>query len=308
MHDSKSGEQVKNNIMEYYYSSIWGQERDKKSLSSKKQIDMDEDIDCVARWEDWGFFIDNNIRQCFVWHLRCHTKINLPPFRHFHDWTTKLQKCVVSPSTHVYFPSDDEYLCNVSLFVDEEPPYCLICGPPDYKKWVKVTLTLADDDSRLLDAVTFCNGEKICTLFRNGRLDIIQMTPEITTCLSPLTFRAPTDAAAMYRDRQLVSWQHQLFFVQRKLGSPSIFEVWEADFETKQFNRLFNLDGFIIFLCQGCATAASSSLPQEKEHVYFTQGIDQSTLYAFNIADQSFSITKQFRVFCPDNSFPLFAR
>ncbi|KAH0783642.1 hypothetical protein KY290_003240 [Solanum tuberosum] len=131
------------------------------------------------------------------------------------------------------------------------------------------------------------------------------MIPEITTSLSPVTFRAPTDATALYRHRHLVSWQDQLFLVQRKFGSPSVFEVWEADFETNQFNRLFNLDGFIIFLCRRFSTATCSSLPQEKNHVYFTHN---STLYAFHIGDQSLSTTKQFRVFIPHNSVPLFVR
>ncbi|KAH0767171.1 hypothetical protein KY290_003074 [Solanum tuberosum] len=268
------------------------------SITSNEQIDVNKKVRyCLARWDDWGFCIDGV--ECFVWHFKCHTKIMLPYFHHYDYWITEVLKCVVSPSTH-------EYLCNVSLFFREER-YCLICGPPYYKKWVKVKLY---DYSRLVDAVTFCNGEKICTLFQEGKLGIIQMIPEITTstCLSPLTFRAPTDVSALYRNRHLVSWQDQLFLVQRKVGSPSIFEVWEADFETKQFNRVFNLDGFIIFLSGQFSAATSSSLPQENNNVYFTQCNDHRILYAFHVGDQSLSTTKQFGICSSHNSFPLFAR
>ncbi|WMV12764.1 hypothetical protein MTR67_006149 [Solanum verrucosum] len=138
------------------------------------------------------------------------------------------------------------------------------------------------------------------------------MIPEITktTCLSPVTtFRAPIDATAMHRRIHLVSWQDQLFLVQQKIGSPSIFEVWEVDFETNQFNRLLNLDGFIIFLSGRFSAATSSCLPQEKNQIYFTEGSDHDTLYAFHIGEQSLSTTKQFRVYRPPNSLPpLFAR
>ncbi|KAH0783006.1 hypothetical protein KY290_002604 [Solanum tuberosum] len=303
--------------MEMKYSSMLSvlkEKMDKKLLSSntcKEQVDVNkEGIHCVGRWDDWGFFIDGI--DCFVWHLKRQTKIKLPHFRcSYDDWKTTLLKCVVSPSTH--FSNDDEYLCNVSLFFKEET-YCVICAAPYYKKWVKVTLLSTlndDDDSLLVDAVTFCNGEKICTLFdKGGKLGIIQMIPKITTStrLSPVTFRAPTDATAMYRQRNLVSWQDKLFLVQRKFGSPSVFEVWEANFKTNQFNRLFNLDGFIIFLCGRFSAATCSSLTQEKNHVYFTQCNDNRTLFAFHIGDQTLSTTKQVRVFNPDNSVPLFVR
>ncbi|KAH0727343.1 hypothetical protein KY284_003208 [Solanum tuberosum] len=297
-----------------YYSSVWAQEgaeeMDKKylsSMTSKEQIDVNKKGRyCLARWDAWGFFID--ICESFVWHFICHTKIMLPYYYHCNDWIREVRKCVVFPSTHEYFPYDDQYLCNVSLFFHQEP-YCLICGPPYYRKWVKVKLY---DDNRLIDAVTFCNGEKICTLFQEGKLGIIHMIPEITktTCLSPVTtFRAPIDATAMHRRIHLVSWQDQLFLVQQKIGSPSIFEVWEVDFETNQFNRLLNLDGFIIFLSGQFSAATSSCLPQEKNQIYFTEGSDHDTLYAFHIGEQSLLTTKQFRVYRPPNSVPpLFAR
>ncbi|KAK4739870.1 hypothetical protein R3W88_003567 [Solanum pinnatisectum] len=296
----------------FFYSSVRAQEKaqekNKKylsSITSKEQIDVNkEGRYCLARWDEWGFFID--ILECFIYNIKCHTKIMLPYYYHCDDWIREVRKCVVSPSTHEYFPYDDQYLCNVSLFFREES-YCLICGPPYYKKWIKVKLY---DDNRLIDAVTFCNGEKICTLFQEGKLGIIQMIPEITktTYLSPVTFRAPTDVSAMYRNRHLVSWQDQLFLVQRKIGSPSIFEVWEINFEAKQFNRVFNLDGFIIFLSGQFSAATSSSLPQENNNVYFTQCNDHRTLYAFHVGEQSLSTTKQFRVYSPRYSVPLFAR
>lgn len=66
--------------------------------------------------------------------------------------------------------------------------------------------------------------------------------------------------------RHLVSWQDQLFLVQRKIGSPSIFEGWEADFETNQFN----LDGFIIFISGQFSAATYPYLSQQENHIYFT--------------------------------------
>ncbi|KAF3625219.1 putative xyloglucan endotransglucosylase/hydrolase protein 10-like [Capsicum annuum] len=283
------------------------QERKNKSLCSiiyKEQIDVNKaGIWCLARWDDSGFFIDDH---CFLWHIKCHTKIDLPNFSYFKYWKTTLHKCVITPSIHEYFDNypEDDYFCNVSLFYPEDS-YCLICAPPFYKKWVKVKLY---DDSRMLDAVSFCKDEKVCTLFRNGKLGIMHMVPELSTCLSPVTFRAPTDANSEYQMMQLVSWKDQLFLVQQKFGSPSVLEVWKADFETQQFNRVFNLDGFIIFLSRGFSAATSSSLPQEKNHVYFTQNNDHCTLYAFHIGDQSVSPTKQFCIFNRQNSIPLIVR
>ncbi|KAM3291408.1 hypothetical protein P3S67_019697 [Capsicum chacoense] len=288
-------------------SPVRAQERKNKSLCSiiyKEQIDVNKaGIWCMARWNDWGFFIDDH---CFLWHVKCHTKIHLPNFRYFNDWKSYMYKCVITPSTHEYFDNypEDDYFCTISLFFNGES-CCLICAPPHYKKWVKVKLY---DDILLLDAVSFCKDEKICTLFRNGKLGIIQMVPELSTCLSPVTFSAPTDANTEYQMIQLVSRQDQLFLVQQKFGSPSVLEVWKADFETQQFSRVFNLDGFIIFLSQGFSVAISSSLPEEKNHVYFTQNNDHCTLYAFHIGDQSVSPTKQFRIFNRQNSIPLIAR
>uniref|UniRef100_A0A0V0GTJ5 Putative ovule protein n=1 Tax=Solanum chacoense TaxID=4108 RepID=A0A0V0GTJ5_SOLCH len=122
------------------------------------------------------------------------------------------------------------------------------------------------------------------------KLGIIQMIPEInkTTCLSPVTtFRAPIDATAMHRRIHLVSWQDQLFLVQQKMGSPSIFEVWEVDFETNQFNRLLNLDGFIIFLSGRFSAATSSWLPQEKNRSISQRAVITTLYMPFSLANKA---------------------
>lgn len=49
-----------------------------------------------ARWDDWRFFI--TAMECFVWHSKCHTKINLPYYRYYITMTGK-QSC-----TSVFFP------------------------------------------------------------------------------------------------------------------------------------------------------------------------------------------------------------
>ncbi|OIT21059.1 hypothetical protein A4A49_37833 [Nicotiana attenuata] len=194
---------------------------------------------------------------------------------------------------------EDDYFCTVSLFFNSDL-YCLICRPPFYKKWEKVILHY----SSLRDAVSFCNGEKLCTLYKNGKLGIIQIIPEISTCLSPIT--PPTDPTAMYRKRLLVSWQNHLFLVQHKLGS--VLEIWKADFKTQQFKRIFNLDKFIIFISQGFSVAVSSSALEEKNCVYFTQGNDNHILFALHIGDQSLSTTERFRIHTSHNSIPLLER
>lgn len=124
---------------------------------SKEQIDVNmTGRYCKARWNDWGFFIDDYTRgRCFVWHFKCHTIIRLPRFRYCSEWETKLFKCVVTPSTYEYFDNylEDDYFCTISLFFNSDL-YCLICRPPFYKKWEKVIL----HDSSL----PYTLGIKVC--------------------------------------------------------------------------------------------------------------------------------------------------
>lgn len=278
-----------------------------------------EGLVCSGFRGNWGFFLDNLSHQCFLWNSKYHTKVQLPPIPGFQFLGKKLLKYIVTPSdTHTTQtlhtdqkrrnnPRLNGYLCSVFLFYKRE--FCfLVCRLPLYDRWETINFDLSWT-SGLCDAVYFVEDKCILTLSTNGKLGFIEELPKVTMSASfALSRAAPIDKVAMYRRRQLVSYKNQLLLVQQKLGSSSVMEVWNVDLTTKQFNRMFDLNGIYIFLSRGYSYARYS--PVQGNCVYFTEDDnDQSMskrdeLYAFDLKDQSIFVSNQenIRVQFPHNS------
>lgn len=140
----------------------------------------------------------------------------------------------------------------------------------------------------------------------NGKLGIIEDGPKITMTAPYLLSTVPTDKIAMYKRRQLVSYQNQLLLVQQKLGSPSVIEVWNVDLTTKQFSRMFDLNGMYIFLSRGYSSAIYA--PDQGNCVYFTEDdhdhciSKREELHAFDFKDQSIFVSPQENI-CIHNAY-----
>ncbi|XP_033510596.1 uncharacterized protein [Nicotiana tomentosiformis] len=285
-------------------------------------IDVDkEGLICLACRGNWGFFVEDNLSQCFTWNFKSHAKIQLPPIPNFQYLPKNLLKCVLMRSTthntqrlHTSQKRRknqrlNEYLCNVFVFLKEEL-YFLVCRSPSYTHWETIKFEKNWTNGGLCDAAHFHNGKSlIFTLSRNGKLGVIEDLPKVRmrAPTSPSLSKAPTDGNAMYRRRQLVPYKNQLFLVQQRLGSPTVMEVWNVDFKTEQFKRMFNLDDILIFLSRGYSSVGRARV--QGNCVYFTEydyHKDKFELYVFDFKDQSIFLSPQdnLRVRTPHNSIP----
>ncbi|KAH0727329.1 hypothetical protein KY284_003194 [Solanum tuberosum] len=278
-----------------------------------------EGLMCVAFQDKWSFFLDYFWHQCFIWSQKYHIKIQLPPIPDFKYFVkTKLLKCILIPSiTHNTQslhtdhkkrrnknPRLNGYLCTVFVFLKRELCF-LVCRPPLYAQWEAIEFA-RNWTSGLCNAVEFLNGKCIYTICMNGKLGIIEDGPKITMTAPYLLSTVPTDKIAMYKRRQLVSYQNQLLLVQQKLGSPSVIEVWNVDLTTKQFSRMFDLNGMYIFLSRGYSSAIYA--PDQGNCVYFTEDdhdhciSKREELHAFDFKDQSIFVSPQENI-CIHNAY-----